>query len=135
MISKKAEKGSVYDDNICFLLASDAKSRQHWVNMIRAVGEFHSLSPAHQEKLDHAPTSLQRSASLGAAFLHKGAGLKRSTTVGAPGVFKPPRPQSPKLVVNPADSELSNVKNALNTVDEYHATVVETLEVCIRHFH
>lgn len=97
--------------------------------MIRAVGEFHSLSPAKQAKPDINPTALQRTASLGAAFLSKAPGIKRSTTVGASSPLKPPRPQPPKSATNPADSELHNVKDALNTVDEYHATIVETLEV------
>ena len=98
--------------------------------MIRAVGEFHSLSPASQQsKQDLHAAGIQRTASLGAAFLSKAPGVKRSTTVGGASSLKPPRPQPPKSAMNPADSELHNIKDALNTVDEYHATVCETLEV------
>ena len=100
--------------------------------MIRAVGEFHSLSPAQQEQPRLNPTPLQRSASLGASLLSKRQGLVRSsTTHGSQGLGRLTRSQSPKPVISPADDELNNVKDALNTVDEYHATVVETLEVNI----
>ena len=97
--------------------------------MIRAVGEFHSLSPAQQQKPDSNQASIHRTGSLGAAFLSKAPGIKRTTTVGGASSVKPPRPLTSKPVANPADNELHNIKDALNTVDEYHATVVETLEV------
>jgi len=119
-----ASNGDIYK-----LRASDAKSRQHWVNMIRAVGEFHSLSPAQQEQPRLPSMPLQRSASLGASLLSKKPGLIRSSTAHASqGLGKISRSQSPKPGISPADDELNNVKDALNTVDEYHATVVETLE-------
>ena len=102
--------------------------------MIRAVGEFHSLSPPQQEPANMTPTPIDRSTSLSSNRLSKAPGLMRSTTVGASGFGKSTRPQLPKSVVTPADDELHNVKNALNTVDEYHATVVETLEVNARLF-
>ena len=102
--------------------------------MIRAVGEFHSLSPAQQEQPRLPSMPLQRSASLGASLLSKKPGLIRSSTAHASqGLGKISRSQSPKPVISPADDELNNVKDALNTVDEYHATVVETLEVDIMH--
>ena len=54
--------------------------------------------------------------------------MKRSTTYshGHHGT----RFGSPSQAVSsPAAEELNNVKDAMNSVDEYHATMVETLEV------
>ncbi|XP_065051326.1 oxysterol-binding protein-related protein 11-like [Rhopilema esculentum] len=115
-----ASNGDVYK-----LRATDPKNRQHWVNMIRAVAEFHSLSPKQEPPSDINAAALQRTASLGGAFLSKASNLKRSATYGQPSSRKP---QLGKQVTTPAGEELHNVKDALNTVDEYHATVVETLE-------
>ena len=97
--------------------------------MIRAVAEFHSLSPKQEPPSDINAAALQRTASLGGAFLSKASNLKRSATYGQPSSRKLDRPQLGKQVTTPAGEELHNVKDALNTVDEYHATVVETLEV------
>ena len=98
--------------------------------MIRAVAEFHGKSPTQQQQQpDVHPAQIQRSASVGGAFLSKAAALKRSTTFSPTNSSKSLRPPPPKSVTTPADDELHNVKDAMNSVDEYHATVVETLEV------
>ena len=125
------------------LTATDAKERQHWINMIRAVAEFHSSSSA---PVQPPPSNFQRSASLGNALSLRSTqsvkltssqspltDLKRHHTVShhspraSRRVFGPNISPTPP---NPVKEELKDVKDALNSVDEYHASVVEALEVC-----
>eukprot|EP00794_Sanderia_malayensis_P016873 gene16873-18578_t len=117
-----ASNGDIYK-----LRAADARSRQHWINMMRAVAEYHGTSHPAPKK---SPAPLQRSSTIGSKHgtNTEPPSLKRTATYSHAHHRMPLRPLAPKTVSPPAANELHNVKDAMNSVDEYHASVIETLE-------
>ncbi|XP_057290683.1 oxysterol-binding protein-related protein 11-like [Hydractinia symbiolongicarpus] len=124
-----ASNGEVYK-----LRGTDAKDRQHWINLIRAVAEYHGqtiVKPVRPPPPKQTPSLLKRSATVSTtspniskasplqktkSFSHKTNSSVNHSTVSA----MPP--------VNPIQEELRNIKDALNSVVEYHSSSVEALE-------
>ena len=108
------------------------KDRQHWINLIRAVSEYHGKTstkpprpPPPKEPM------LKRSATIGASSpRYTRSPIERIKTITHPH----PHPSSPQANVhtatsNPIKEELKNIKDALNSVNEYHSSALESLEV------
>ncbi len=97
--------------------------------MMRAVTEYHSVGKPPIKT--SSPANLQRSATVSANYRSKSSTPKLSRTATySHGHHKMPfQPPPPKSASAPAAEELRNVKDAMNSVDEFHASVVETLEV------
>lgn len=122
--------------------ATDAKERQHWINLVRAVAEYHgqtSLKPTRPPPPKES--SLLRSATVSSTSLNsnKSPLLHKSHSMKLPSALKLGSPrnrqtqqqqaQPPAALTNPIQEELKNIKDALNSVVEYQSSAVESLEV------
>ena len=122
------------------MTATDAKERQHWINLIRAVAEYHSqtalakpektLQP-NQENLKRSSTVSVNSTSsiLKSPGLIKSHSMKLSPRIKPSKSLQPTPTNHPPKLTNPIQEELKNIKDALNSVAEFQSSAVEALEV------
>ena len=117
------------------ILATDAKDRQHWINLMRAVAEYHGQStvkPLHspQPSKKDTTSALKRSATIATSNPHhsKSPIQKLKSSVHQQGQ------RSSFTATNPIKEELKNIKDALNSVNEFHSSALEALEVCFNFF-
>ena len=124
--------------------ATDAKERQHWINLIRAVAEYHgqnALKPVRPAPptTETVKRSATHSGSTGS--LLKSPGLIKSHSLRLSTKSRSPRsrpssgvPQQPPLLANPIQEELKNIKDALTSVAEFQSSAVEALEVFLLYY-
>lgn len=142
MLGNKTSSNTLY---LLFYIAIDAKERQHWINLIRAVAEYHgqtSLKPVRPPP--PKDSSLIRRATVSSnsslnsnksPILHKSQSMRLPSglKLGSPRnrQKQPPPPPQLAALTNPIHEELKNIKDALNSVVEYQSSTVESLEVRI----
>ncbi|XP_066918696.1 oxysterol-binding protein-related protein 11-like isoform X1 [Clytia hemisphaerica] len=130
---------SAHNGDLYKLRAIDAKERQHWINLIRAVAEYHSQNALTKPARPPAPTaesSMKRSNTTSAGATNnilKSPGLIKSHSLKLSPKIRSPRappapPQQPPQLANPIQEELKNIKDALNSVAEFQSSAVEALE-------
>jgi len=121
------------------LKASDTRDRQQWINMIRAVAEYHTQYSA----ANVVQTNSQRSsptvnserltlrdsnASIKSNDNHSLRSASPATIIAAPPKQFSKQHQVYSTTENPIKDELRNVSDALNSVSEFQTSAVEVLE-------
>ncbi|XP_065647568.1 oxysterol-binding protein-related protein 11 isoform X3 [Hydra vulgaris] len=105
------------------LRGTDAKDRQHWINLIRAVAEFHtqnvsSSNPIVNNKSKKSP-SLKHSSSLS---------LSKSPLNLSKSINTQISPKISNTPDNPIKDELKNINDAITSVIEFHSHAMEALQ-------
>lgn len=129
---------------LTLFVASDAKDRQHWINLIRAVSEYHTQivdglynSSSQSNIAKEKPSLLKRANTVGTGPQNRSPLLQKSKSVhmNQPHTArsnvssKSPQHVHVKPVTNPIQDELKNIKDALNSVTEFHSSANEAFEV------
>jgi len=124
------------------LRANDAKDRQHWINLIRAVAEYHRVADdpkvdaviSNSTKENQQTGSLKRAATISTtspARRLRSPLLQKTKSVNHrqhQNVEQVQSPLVPRAVTNPIEDELKNIKDALNSVAEFHSSANEAFE-------
>lgn len=130
---------SAHNGDIYKLRGTDAKERQHWINLIRAVAEYHGQTSLNKPERPPPPNDnkhVKRSSILSNSTnsILKSPGLIKSHSMKlSPRLRQPKATQQqpvaqPPVLVNPIQEELKNIKDALTSVVEFQSSAVEALE-------
>ena len=118
-----------------FFTATDAKERQHWINLIRAIAEYHgqnALKPVRPAPPTNESVKRSATHSGSTSSLIKSPGRVKSFSVKSNGKSRTQRTSNSSqvlLLTNPIQEELKNIKDALTSVAEFQSSAVEALEV------
>lgn len=121
------------------LRAADAKERQHWINLMRAVAEFHAQTSINPVQHPPSPageklmSQLRRSATLSVGSPSHSAANKPSIQKSASLNYHDQFPRTRTAVngpvaPNPIEEELKDIKDALTSVNEFHSSTIDALE-------